>query len=234
MPDFSRRSHVAEWLDTAAPDRRERAAYLESLTRFNAMMLGHRPVMAWLKAAARGVAEPLTVMDVGCGYGDLLRAIRRWSRARGVPLRLIGVDIEADTIAIAQDVTGRDEAIEFLAADVFNLRPAIRIDLVVSSLFAHHLSGERLIAFLRWMETTARRGWLICDLERHPVPYYGISVAGRLASVHPRVVQDGRISVTRALALTEWAPAIAAAGIDPEAVRLSRFLYRLAVSRLKA
>lgn len=233
MPDFSHRAQLAEWLETAAPDRSARAAYLEGLARFNAMMLGHRPILAWLKAAARGASGPLTLMDVGCGYGDLLRAIRRWSRARGVPLQLIGVDIETDTIAVAQDVTGRDDAIEYLVADVFNLRPAVRIDLVVSSLLAHHLSDERLIAFLRWMEATARRGWLICDLERHPIPYHAIGVTGRLASVHPRVIQDGRVSVTRALARAEWRPAVAAAGLDPETVRISSFLYRMAVSRLK-
>jgi SAM-dependent methyltransferase len=233
VPDFSRRSQVAEWLDTAAPDRSERAAYLESLAFFNGMMLGRRPILSWLKAATRGGHEPLTLVDVGCGFGDLLRAIRRWSRARGVPLRLIGVDIEPDTIAIAQQATAPDDAIEYLAADVFNLRPAIRIDLIVSSLLAHHLTDERLLAFLRWMETTAQRGWLICDLERHFVPYHAIGAAGRLTGVHPMVVKDGRTSVTRALARAEWRPLVAAAGLDPAAVRLSAFLYRLTISRLK-
>lgn len=234
MPDFSRRSQVAEWLDTAAPDRRERAAYLESLAWFNGMMLGHRPILSWLKAVARGASEPLTLMDVGCGHGDLLRAIRRWSRARSVPLRLIGVDIEADTVAIAQEATAPDDGIEYLAADVFNLRPGIRIDFVVSSLLVHHFTDDRICAFVRWMEATAQRGWLICDLERHPVPYYAIDATGRLTGIHPMVIKDGRISVTRALARVDWRPTIAAAGLDPESVRLSWFLYRLALSRLKA
>lgn len=233
MPDFSRRAHAAEWLDTAAPDRRERAAYFESLAWFNGMMLGHRPVLSWLTTATRGMREPLTLMDVGCGQGDLLRAIRRWSRARGVPLRLIGVDVEPETVAIAQQATAHDDAIEYLAADVFNLRPAIRIDFVVSSLLVHHFTDERVSAFVRWLETTAQRGWLICDLERHPVPYHAIGIAGRLAGIHPMVIEDGRISVTRALARAQWRPAVAAAGLDPESVRLSWFLYRLAVSRLK-
>ena len=234
MPDFSRRSQMAEWLDTAAPGRRERAAYLESLAWFNGLMLGHRPILSWLKRAARGAREPLTLMDVGCGHGDLLRAIRRWSRAGGVPLRLIGVDVEPETIAIAQEATAADDAIEYLAADVFNLRPAVRIDLVVSSLLVHHFTDERILVFLRWMEATVQRGWLICDLERRPVPYHAIGIAGRLAGVHPMVIKDGRISVTRALARAEWEPAVAAAGLDSESVRLSWFLYRLAISRLKA
>ena len=234
MPDFSRRSHAAEWLDTATPDRRERAAYLQSLAWFNGVMLGHRPVLSWLDAAVPRTREPITVMDVGCGYGDLLRAIRRWARARDIPLRLIGVDVEPDTIAIAQEATPRDAAIEYLAADVFNLRPALRIDLVVSSLLTHHFSDDRLIAFLRWMETTAARGWLICDLERRPLPYHAIGLLGRLARIHPMVVRDGCTSVTRALSGAEWRPLVAAAGIDPDAVRLSAFLYRVTVSWLKA
>jgi SAM-dependent methyltransferase len=234
VPDFSRRSQVAEWLDIAAPDRRERAAYLESLAWFNGMMLGHRPVLSWLKTATRAAREPLTLMDVGCGHGDLLRAIHRWSRARGVSLRLIGIDVEPDTVAIAQAATAADAGIEYLAADVFNLRPAIRIDFVVSSLLAHHFTDERIGAFLRWMEATAQRGWLICDLERHPIPHHVIGIAGRLAGIHPMVIQDGCISVTRALAQAEWAPTVAAAGLDSSSVRLSWFLYRLAISRLKA
>lgn len=233
MADFSRRSHVGEWLDTAAPDRRERAAYLESLAWFNGMMLGHRPILSWLEKTTRASREPLTLMDVGCGHGDLLRAIRGWSRTCGVPLRLIGVDIEPETIAIAQEATARVDAIEYLAADVFNLRPAIRIDFVVSSLLAHHLTDERLLVFLRWMEATAQRGWLISDLERHPFPYHAIGAAGRLARIHPMVIKDGRTSVTRALARAEWGPTIAAAGLDPATVQISWFLYRLAVSRLK-
>jgi SAM-dependent methyltransferase len=224
---------MAEWLDIAAPERRERAAYLESLAWFNRSMLGHRPVLSWLPAATRGGTEPLTLMDVGCGYGDLLRAVRRWSRSRGVPLRLIGVDIEPETIAIAEAATAREDAIEYLAADALNLRPALRIDLIVSSLLAHHFSDERLIAFLRWMTATAQRGWLMCDLERHPLPYHTIGLAGRLARIHPMVIKDGRISVTRALAFAEWRPLLAGAGLDPETVRVSRFLYRVTASHLR-
>ena len=235
MPDFSRRNRALEWLDTAAPSRDERAAYFASLARFNGAMLGHRPVLSWLATAARArpSGEPITLLDVGCGYGDLLRAIRRWACRRGLPLRLIGVDIDADTVAIAREATATTDDIDYLAADVFNLRPSFRIDLVVSSLVAHHLDDEQIVALLRWMEATAQDGWLIADLERHNVPYHAIGLAGRLLRAHPMVIADGRTSVTRALRRTEWRQIIEAAGIASDAVRLDWFLYRLAVSRLK-
>ncbi|MGN6571924.1 MAG: methyltransferase domain-containing protein [Pseudolabrys sp.] len=233
MPDFSSRSGALEWLDTAAPPPAERAAYFRSLARLNGVMLGHWPVLRWLASATANHHEPLTVLDVGCGYGDLLRAIRRWADRRGLPLRLIGVDVEPDTVAIAREATPARAGIDYLAANIFNLRPSFRIDLVVSSLVAHHLDDERVAALLRWMEATARLGWMIADLERHPVAYHAIGVAGRLLGVHPMVIGDGRISVTRALERSEWRQKIGAAGIDPDAVRLSSFLYRVAVARLK-
>ena len=58
----------------------------------------------------RGKEKELTLVDVGCGYGDLLRAIRRWARKRGLTIRLIGLDLSPETIRIAQTVTnGADE-----------------------------------------------------------------------------------------------------------------------------
>ncbi len=43
-----------------------------------------------------------TLVDVGCGYGDLLRAVRRWARKRSVAIRLIGLDLNRDTIRIGK------------------------------------------------------------------------------------------------------------------------------------
>jgi len=35
------------------------------------------------------------------------------------------------------------------------------VDIVVSSLMAHHLEDEEIVALLRWMEATAQVGWFI-------------------------------------------------------------------------
>jgi hypothetical protein len=80
---------------------------------------------------------------------------------------------------------------------------------------------------------TVRRGWLIYDLQRHPVPHYFIKLIGRLTRLNPLMIEDGRISVERSLTAAEWRERLAAAGIPRQAVRLRWFLFRFVIGRLK-
>ena len=83
------------------------------------------------------------------------------------------------------------------------------------------------------MEATARKGWLIYDLQRHAVPYYFIGLMGKLTSLHRAVIHDGRISVARSLTRAEWWRQILAAGIAGNAVKLRWFLFRFLIGRLR-
>ena len=233
--DLARRSGEAEWLDRADADPAQLPAYFRDLARFNRAMLGHRPVISFLRRAAKDapIGEPLTLIDVGCGYGDLLRAVRRWSRKRGLPLRLVGLDVSAETIRLARAATEDADAIDYHVADVFAFQPPLAVDFAVSSLLTHHLSDGRIVDLLRWMDSTARRGWLICDLQRSAAPYLFIGLAGKLARLHPMVIHDGRISFTRSLTRAEWGERIAAAGLAGRGLRLNWFLYRLVIARLR-
>jgi SAM-dependent methyltransferase len=232
---FSRRSEEAEWLDGADLDGTELAAVLEDLARFNTAMLGHLPILRWLRRAVRDLdpSRPIRLIDAGCGYGDLLRAIRRWADRRGLSVALLGLDLNEQTIGIARAATDPGERIEYQAGDALDFRSGEPADLIVSSLLAHHLGNAELVAFLRWMEETARRGWLVCDLHRHPIPYHVIGFTGRLARLHPMVVRDGQISVTRALDRREWEDRLDAAEIARDTVTVSWFLFRWLIGRLR-
>lgn len=230
----SRRSAQTEVLDdpisTAAL-----APILRDLARFNGIMQGHRPVLHWLERATRNIPpdRPLVILDIGCGYGDLLRAIRQWASKRSQAVRLIGIDLSDQVIEVARSVTPQDQAIEYHVADIFEFTPSHPIDFVVTSLVTHHLSDAMIERFLRWMEGNARRGWVIYDLQRSIVPFYFIALAGLLLRLHPVVVYDGRISVARSLTKVEWEARLRAAGISREAVDLRWFMFRFAIGRLK-
>ena len=130
--DLSRRSTESEWLDGADASPEELALVLRDLARFNGAMLGHWPVIDWLRRATKDARKEkaLTLIDVGCGYGDLLRAIRRWARTRDLTIRLIGLDLNRETIRIAQAVTDDADEIDYCVMDVFDFAPPEPIDFV--------------------------------------------------------------------------------------------------------
>jgi SAM-dependent methyltransferase len=233
--NFSTRSIEPEWLDGADLDAAELAVVLEDLARFNTAMLGHFPILRWLRRAVRGLdtSRPIRLVDAGCGYGDLLRAIRRWADRRGLELGLLGLDLNHKTIRIARAATDPGDRIEYQVGDALDFRPREPVDLIVSSLLAHHLGNPALVEFLRWIERTARRGWLVCDLHRHPIPYHVIGFTGRLARLHPMVVHDGQISVMRALDRREWEECLETAGIARDAAAVRWFLFRWLIGRLR-
>src|SRR3984957_3148247 len=154
--DLSRRSAEIEWLDGADVSPQELALVLHDLARFNGAMLGHWPAIDWLRDATKDAPKEvaLTLVDVGCGYGDLLRAIRRWARKRDLTIRLIGLDLNRETIRIAQAATDDTDEIRYCVMEVFDFVPAVPIDFVVSSLVTHHMSDDLIVKFLRWMEET--------------------------------------------------------------------------------
>lgn len=232
--DRAHRSGQAEVLDGKV-DTADLAAILRDLARFNGAMMGHRPVLQWLDRASRTapIDRPHTLLDIGCGYGDLLRAVRRWARKRGRSMRLIGIDLSPQVIEVARSVTDPADDIEYIACDIFDYKPPDGVDFVTSSLVTHHLSNEMIVRFLQWMESRARRGWVVYDLQRSRAPFYFIALAGLLLRLHPVVVYDGRISVARSLTRREWQARLAEAGLGPDTADLRWFMFRFAIGRLK-
>ena len=234
--DFRQRSHEQEWLDRDDIDPAELRTVLRDLARFNTAFFGHRPILRWLGRilGPETSGSAPTILDVGCGYGDLLRAIRRWSNKRNLKPTLLGVDLNPETIRIAGEVTDRADQIDFTVMDVFDLPAGRTFDIIVSSLVAHHLDDEKLRDFLVLLERSSSQGWLIYDLQRSRLLHGFLGVASRLAGLHPMVTNDGQISVMRSLTRREWTDRIAAAGIELSNVKIRWFLFRFVIERWKA
>src|SRR3712207_6454017 len=92
---FAERSHETELMDTEEVSLDDYRACLKDLSTVNALTLTHGPILTWLDCATRKLQpdEPVTVVDVGYGYGDLLRRIYAWSRRKGRAISLVGVDL---------------------------------------------------------------------------------------------------------------------------------------------
>lgn len=235
--DFSRRADVAvltEWMDQPC-SREVMRACLRDLARVNRWFLAYRPVLAWLnQLRLQSLKRPVSILDVGCGYGDTLRRVETWAQHHGVAIELTGLDLNPDIVAIAAEATPPHNRIRWQAADVFEYRPAHPPDLVMSSLFTHHLSDREVTRFLRWMEANAALGWFVNDLSRAAIPYHLFGWFARLMRLHPFVRHDGPVSIARAFQPDDWRTLCSQAGLAPDQYRITSYKpARLCVSRIK-
>jgi SAM-dependent methyltransferase len=234
MPDLGSRARLREKIDGPC-SRHELRACLRDIARLNRWLFAWRPVLGWLESCALiGWERPVRLLDVGCGYGDGLRRIEKWALARGIAMELTGIDLNPDAVAIAAEATAPSSSVEWVEADVFAYTPPRPVDLVLSSLFTHHLDDRDVVRYVEWMEARAGRGWCINDLFRAPVPYHAFRVFSRITGLHAFVQHDGPVSIARAFVPEEWRRICAAAGLKEQDVTIRGYTPgRLCVTRRK-
>ena len=207
---------------------------LRSLEQINRWLLGYRPTMAWLKRLPHGSRDPVHIVDVGSGGGDLLRQIAGWARKRGIAVQLTGIDLNPYAARVAAESTPKEFSIAWVTGDALLYRPETPVDIVVSSLMAHHLEDEEIIALLRWMEATAQVGWFINDLERSAWSCRMFGWLEGMVDWHRFVRHDGLVSFRRAFREEDWVRLLAAAGSPRETVTVEHWRPgRLCVGRWK-
>lgn len=148
--------------------------------------------------------RPCRVLDVASGGGDVVLSLSRRSRAQRLDVDFTGVDISATAVEHARrNARSSGESVAFEQLDVFSDLLPHGYDVVMCSLFLHHLSREQATALLRNMAAAAGRLVLVNDLRRTRLGYALAWWGGRLLTRSPIVHVDGPMSVAAAFTCEE-------------------------------
>jgi 2-polyprenyl-3-methyl-5-hydroxy-6-metoxy-1,4-benzoquinol methylase len=206
MPLLRQRSYQKELLDRDDIPFEDIKRNMQELDFINRKLGGHDITLDGVVSLIKNQLKfnsRLTIVEIGCGGGDNLRAIRNWAEKIHLPVRLKGIDINPECIAYARQLK-RNRGIEFILSDYkesfFDQRP----DIIFSSLFCHHFTEDELVFMLKWMQENSRIGFFINDLHRHWLAYYSIKLLTKLFSKSYLVKNDAPLSVKRGLARKEW------------------------------
>ena len=83
--------------------------------------------------ARMAIAEPGTIVDLGCGAGNVTKLLaERWPQAR-----IVGVDNSTEMLAVARASTSSASRCEWIAADLATWAPAVPVDVVFSNAALH-------------------------------------------------------------------------------------------------
>ncbi|GHF36550.1 2-polyprenyl-3-methyl-5-hydroxy-6-metoxy-1,4-benzoquinol methylase [Deinococcus metalli] len=199
-----RAEHLPELMDDPACDPAGLERTYRAFGTINALIAGWRRVYTRDLRPHLRVRGGGSVLDIGCGGGDVARQLARWARRDSLTLHVTAIDTDARAIAHAR--TGAATGVTYRHASSAALRAqGQRFDVVVSNHVLHHLSAAELAALLDDTEALCTGVAVHGDIERHPLAY----AAYRL--VTPRLFPgsfihvDGLRSIRRSYTAAELA-----------------------------
>ena len=102
------------------------------------------------------------MLDVGTGGADVPTSLARWARRAGRRIRILALDRDPPTLAVARRAAARYPEIVLLQGDALALPVRPRsVDVVISGLTLHHLEPAAAVRYLAEMDATARVGFVV-------------------------------------------------------------------------
>ena len=193
-----KRSDLTENIDDMRCDpSRLQKTYLH-LRRVNLMMRIGRTIYArYLRPLALGVDKRISVLDVGCGAGDLLGQWSRLLQNDGIEAELTGIDPDPRAIEFAnRHCVATNVRFECVTLPELESRGR-RYDFVVSCHVLHHLQEDRVGEFLRSADALSTHESYHLDIRRSTFAYVLFSLVAPVAFPGSYVVSDGLTSVRR-------------------------------------
>lgn len=218
---FSKRRIEPELLDHLPPE--EARPNLADLVRINRHFGGHSVLRRALAQVVAQADQEFTLLDVGAASGDSARLIAEmYPRAR-----VTSLDHNEANLSAAP----RPKVL----ANAFELPfPDGSFDFVLSSLFLHHFEDSEVADLLKSFYAVARRAIIMCDLERHIVPWLFLPATKYLFRWKKITVHDGVISVRAAFRARELMQVTRRAGIPQAEIRSYRPAFRLSLIAWKS
>lgn len=195
---------------------------LAELDIINRLLGGNRVTLSGLKelASLHASENPLTIADLGCGSGDVLRRFAVYARKKGIAVRLVGIDANSSIVAYARKHCAGYPEISFESTNVLSSEFAAQsYDIICGTLFFHHFDDATLSRLLPQLARQAKLGVLINDIHRHWFAYHSIRWLTRWLSSSSMVRYDAPLSVRRAFTRKDWHRVFLQSGIKHFTIR---------------
>ena len=219
MPDLNTRSLLPEVMDQDDASGEETRLALADIGTINKWLGGYSVILSALDRI-QWPDRAITIIDLGSGGGDTLRAIASWAAKKNKPVKLIGVDRNAVMTDYAAWLSTSFPNIEFVTMDVFDPRLAdMKADIAMNSLFCHHFDDDELVKLIQAMMLMSSHSVIINDIDRHWFAYHSIKMLTALFASTKMVKYDAPLSVARSLTRSEWENILKLAGVKNYSLR---------------
>ena len=173
------RSTTPELMDDFSMKGEELKEALNRIAWINKILGGNSVTIAGLKKVTGEKQGEVSITDIGCGNGDMLRQIAA-SVGRGrINWDMTGIDANAFTAGYAQELSAGKDNIRFICMDVLDQSAEIpSSDIILLTLTLHHFSDVEILQLLGRLAESARVAIIVNDLARSRLSYALFSCLG--------------------------------------------------------
>lgn len=194
------RSYRREIMDDFELQGEELRKTLDDLDRVNKWLGGNKVTVEGVDKILKSAcfAQPVSITDVGCGNGSLLKEVADYGRSHGIKMNLQGIDANEHTIGIAKENTKDYPEITFEAQDIFSEAfKAKEVDIILCTLTMHHFKDKEIEEILHVFSNICQMGIVINDLQRSKLAYYLFEAFSAFFIKNDIARRDGLTSVLR-------------------------------------
>lgn len=214
------RKRVPELMDNPELDFKIHAEALRGLEKLNQISNSADSLWSEIEPLARQKSDTLRIFDVATGAGDIPIALWKRAQQAGLKVDIVGSDISLDALKYASNMAREKKAsIQFQKLNVFEDDLPSDFDVVITSLFTHHLDPDDVTMLLKKMKAAAKSKVIVNDLVRSEISYAIVWLGTRIFSRSPIVHYDGPVSVNASYTNSELLELAQKAGMRNSSVK---------------
>lgn len=194
------RTDQSEIMDDFALEGEVLREALDKIAKINQLLGGNELTLQGVKSLIKDIdtSKELTIVDVGCGNGDMLRILANYGKKNHLNLRLIGIDANNFTINHARDLSSNYSNIKYLIEDIFDESfEQLHYDIVLCTLTLHHFKNDQIIKLLNIFKFNSKLGIVINDLQRSQISYRLFEALCFVFRLNKMSREDGLVSILR-------------------------------------
>lgn len=194
------RTNKPEIMDDFALEGETLRDALDKIAKINQLLGGNKLTLQGVQSLlnATNSNQELTIVDIGCGNGDMLRTLADFGQKQQLKFKLIGIDANPFTINHAKELSQQYPSISYLCEDIFEDNfNSLHYDIVLCTLTLHHFKDEEILQLMSGFYKNANIGIVINDLHRSSVAYRLFQALCFVFNLNTMSKEDGLVSILR-------------------------------------
>lgn len=158
---------------------------------------------SWIRPALRKKNGEASILDIGCGGGDIIRSLTTMTRGDSLDVAFTGIDPDLRAIDFSRE-KNLDPYTNFFARSSGDLvETGQTFTVVISNHLLHHLDDQELLTVCRDAEKLATDLIIFSDIERSDIGYGCFRAVAPLFFKNSFIAEDGALSIRRSYRANE-------------------------------